>query len=440
MNAPKPATFVPAAAGPVRYIEKSNPQNSNLQLLTYGVYELNGPVQSSPLAHPGEEALLPLRIIIPQAPRKGEGAIIRGSLEYDDTDGVERRMDFSCEFNFEPAPARAASSPADNPYAPGKPLAPDSPMFIGREDVFAFLRETLHGACQENVVALIGPRRIGKTSILRQVETRLADLYWPVFVDVQGILVQDVGLLMHSLAERCRDVMAAGVKAPPPGEFATDLAVLPRFLEQLSRAARSDKRWLIMFDEFDDLEQKVRANLDVRLDKIRAWLETHFDDALWKRVALRCHGCGACAFVCPTCHCFDIVDEPDGIDHGARRRNWDTCQSALFTLHGSGHNPRKDQAARFRQRILHKFGIYPGRFGEVLCTGCGRCVRMCAAAISFAQHQMRLARAANVPLFMWPKQRPLMKRDRFTNNSGTRERRHFSSCRCRGRSGIQSAG
>jgi mannose-6-phosphate isomerase-like protein (cupin superfamily) len=58
MNQPKPATFVPAGAGPARYIEKSNPQNSNLQFLTYGVYELSGPVQSGPLAHPGEESLL----------------------------------------------------------------------------------------------------------------------------------------------------------------------------------------------------------------------------------------------------------------------------------------------------------------------------------------------------------------------------------------------
>ena len=58
MNQPKPATFVPADAGAFRYVEKSNPQNSNLQLLTYGVYELSGPIQSSPLAHPGEEALL----------------------------------------------------------------------------------------------------------------------------------------------------------------------------------------------------------------------------------------------------------------------------------------------------------------------------------------------------------------------------------------------
>ncbi|MBI5396053.1 MAG: 5-deoxy-glucuronate isomerase, partial [Verrucomicrobia bacterium] len=58
MSQPKPATFVPADAGTFRYVEKSNPQNSNLQFLTYGVYELSGPVQSSPLAHPTEETLL----------------------------------------------------------------------------------------------------------------------------------------------------------------------------------------------------------------------------------------------------------------------------------------------------------------------------------------------------------------------------------------------
>ena len=72
---------------------------------------------------------------------------------------------------------------------------------------------------------------------------------------------------------------------------------------------------------------------------------------------------------------------PTASTSGTRRRNWDACQTALFTLHGSGHNPRKDQTARFRQRIMHKFSIYPARFGEVLCTGCGRCVRVCAAGM-----------------------------------------------------------
>ncbi len=142
------------------------------------------------------------------------------------------------------------------------------------------------------------------------------------------------------------------------------------------------------------LDNKVRANLDLQPEKIRNWLEKHFEDPLWKRVALRCHGCGACAFVCPACHCFDIVDEPEGIDHGQRRRNWDACQPALFTLHGSGHNPRKDQTARFRQRIMHKFSIYPARFGELLCTGCGRCVRVCAAGMDLVAILSEIGRLA----------------------------------------------
>jgi mannose-6-phosphate isomerase-like protein (cupin superfamily) len=58
MNQPQPATFIRADDGALRYVEKSTPRNSNLQWLTYGVYELSGAVDSSPLAHPAEEALL----------------------------------------------------------------------------------------------------------------------------------------------------------------------------------------------------------------------------------------------------------------------------------------------------------------------------------------------------------------------------------------------
>ena len=123
--------------------------------------------------------------------------------------------------------------------------------------------------------------------------------------------------------------------------------------------------------------KKVADNLAMAPADIQTWLGNHFEHPLWNEIALRCHGCGACASVCPTCHCFDIVDEPDGLASGVRRRNWDTCQTGRFTLHASGHNPRHDQCARFRQRVMHKFMVYPSRFEEVLCTGCGRCSRNC---------------------------------------------------------------
>src|SRR5689334_1703040 len=57
-SGPKPAHFLSAADSSFRYVEKTNPDSSNLDFLTYGVYELAGEVQSGLLAHPGEEALL----------------------------------------------------------------------------------------------------------------------------------------------------------------------------------------------------------------------------------------------------------------------------------------------------------------------------------------------------------------------------------------------
>ena len=122
---------------------------------------------------------------------------------------------------------------------------------------------------------------------------------------------------------------------------------------------------------------RVGENTQIDAARVRDWIEHHFEDPFWATLGVRCNGCGACTMVCPTCHCFDIVDEEEGVGCGTRRRCWDTCQAGKFTLHASGHNPRADQIARYRQRINHKFAVYPLKFGEVLCTGCGRCVRTC---------------------------------------------------------------
>jgi len=131
-----------------------------------------------------------------------------------------------------------------------------------------------------------------------------------------------------------------------------------------------------------DRTAPVHKGPETKIDtaKVRAFARDHFDHPFWKEHTLACFGCGMCACNCPTCHCFDIVDEGNSRG-GYRARNWDSCQHRIFTVHASGHDPRASQAARQRQRVYHKFHIYPEKFGEVLCTGCGNCSRNCPAGL-----------------------------------------------------------
>ena len=120
-------------------------------------------------------------------------------------------------------------------------------------------------------------------------------------------------------------------------------------------------------------------------EKVRQWLTDNFESDYWDEVGSICLACGQCAFTCPVCHCFDIEDEDYQYDEGRRMKNWDTCQFEQFTLHASGHNPRDNQAKRYRQRVSHKFKYYVDKFDKILCTGCGRCSRGCPVSIDIKE-------------------------------------------------------
>lgn len=95
----------------------------------------------------------------------------------------------------------------------------------------------------------------------------------------------------------------------------------------------------------------------------------------WEQIWRRCLSCGICAFLCPTCHCFDICDQP-ARGGGERVRCYDTCTNKLYTKQAAGHNPRPTAKERLNQRLLHKFDYAPQRLEGLLgCVGCARCRR-----------------------------------------------------------------
>lgn len=143
--------------------------------------------------------------------------------------------------------------------------------------------------------------------------------------------------------------------------------------------------------EMDGLLAKAQAPQAPPPDLARApeaFLKRFGDMDFWTDESARCLSCGVCTYLCPTCSCFNIADEPSGMK-GKRIRTWDTCMSALYTLEGSGHNPRVSRAHRLRNRIGHKFCYHPQEFPdagqngqpEFSCTGCGRCIKSCPVAV-----------------------------------------------------------
>jgi sulfhydrogenase subunit beta (sulfur reductase) len=142
------------------------------------------------------------------------------------------------------------------------------------------------------------------------------------------------------------------------------------------------------------IEARAQARMSANepVAGIETELATLFDSPVWATIAEKCLACGTCTYVCPECHCFNIEDRL--LAHGGERiRGWDSCMYSTFTQHASGHNPRPDQGARWRQRTMHKFEYLPRNVALYGCVGCGRCILSCPVRLDIRE-VLRRVRAA----------------------------------------------
>ncbi len=129
----------------------------------------------------------------------------------------------------------------------------------------------------------------------------------------------------------------------------------------------------------EELAKKLSGQFtrQVSLDGVKKVLDDNFELPYWDNIFQKCLGCGICAYVCPTCHCFDIFDFSTGFFTGNRYRCWDSCMFPDFTLMAGGHNPRPSKKERVRNRFMHKLKYHMDRYNLDGCVGCGRCITKC---------------------------------------------------------------
>ena len=175
------------------------------------------------------------------------------------------------------------------------------------------------------------------------------------------------------------------VNGGPGNTEGSDLLLTPvqdKYLVEINteKGKELQEKYHSFFETVPDTIRKedylAQVPVQFSVDEITGKLPVLFESDIWQTQSARCLGCGACAFVCPTCACFDIQEDA-GVRSGSRIRCWDSCGFSLFTLHTSGHNPRSVQSQRWRQRLMHKFSYMPERLSVIGCTGCGRCSRAC---------------------------------------------------------------
>ncbi len=232
-------------------------QDVRLRLLPNAGYELTERHENTiAILPPGEEQMVQLTLLPPPQTQRLR---VEWEIIYDDAVDDDRRMTFGDVVDFT-VPDKPFERIFPIPYVTGTPLKSDG-VFVGREDVFAFIRENLLGAYQNNVIILHGQRRTGKTSVLYRLGQVMADTHFGVLIDMQGKPARGEADFLYSIADDIVFALEdAGIAVELPNQVDFDrnpeFYFAARFLRGL-RPFLQNKNLLLMFDEFEELQRRV---------------------------------------------------------------------------------------------------------------------------------------------------------------------------------------
>ncbi len=145
-----------------------------------------------------------------------------------------------------------------NPYIAGAPVT-EASMFFGRQDVFDWIEGSLAGKYVDHILVVHGQRRVGKTSVLKQIPHHLPSRYIQVYLDFQGragsSLDRFLWWMSREILRSLRNSTGVTVSAPEQSAFTQDPETFhTTFLPALTPMLEG-RVLLLTFDEFDILSQ-----------------------------------------------------------------------------------------------------------------------------------------------------------------------------------------
>jgi hypothetical protein len=167
-----------------------------------------------------------------------------------------------------------------NPFVLGNPVTErQANVFAGRQDIVEQVEECVLGARQAPTILLHGPRRMGKTSILKQLPRLLGPDFAPALVDCQNpaVISSKATLLRYLSREISAGLRLRRVLVDPlthEALAAEPYTVFHEWLDDVEAAMPLKQRVLLCLDEYENLQRILDAGWGEEfLDALRHTLQ-----------------------------------------------------------------------------------------------------------------------------------------------------------------------
>ena len=124
---------------------------------------------------------------------------------------------------------------------------------------------------------------------------------------------------------------------------------------------------------------------DVKMKVLEQVVKGSEDHPVWDEIAKICTACGKCSVVCPTCFCFDLIDESKANGEVVKKRTWGNCFYPEFSKVAGNRKFIDTVKKSLFFWYEHKFSRIPKDYTVPGCVSCMRCAKVCPVGINIME-------------------------------------------------------